>query len=54
LTIGAYTGDTFVQQTTAECLEHPGWARCYAYNNEDFGPASLLVILKAEKFRVDR
>jgi len=42
LTPGPYTEDTLVQQTTAEYLEHLGWNSVYAYNNEDFGPASLL------------
>ncbi|OQB37912.1 MAG: hypothetical protein BWY09_01484 [Candidatus Hydrogenedentes bacterium ADurb.Bin179] len=38
-----YTEDTLVQQTTAECLEQElGWQSVYAYNNEDFGPNSLL------------
>jgi len=37
-----YTEDTLVQQTTAEYLKHLGWNSVYAYNNEDFGPASLL------------
>ena len=37
-----YTEDTLVQQTTAEYLERLGWDSVYAYNNEDFGPASLL------------
>ncbi len=38
-----YTEDTFVQQTTAEYLERQlGWESVYAYNNEDFGPESLL------------
>ena len=37
-----YTEDTLVQQTTAGYLEHLGWDSVYAYNNEDFGPASLL------------
>jgi|GEM_PF-2421123 len=38
-----YTEDTLVQQTTAEYLEqHLGWQSVYAYNNEDFGPESLL------------
>ena len=38
-----YTEDTLVQQTTAEYLERQlGWESVYAYNNEDFGPASLL------------
>ncbi len=39
----AYTEDTLVQQTTAEYLEKElGWGSVYAYNNEDFGPDSLL------------
>ncbi len=43
MTTGAYTEDTLVQQTTAEYLEqHLGWDSVYAYNNEDFGPDSLL------------
>ncbi|MEN8131298.1 MAG: type I restriction endonuclease subunit R, partial [Pseudomonadota bacterium] len=38
-----YTEDTLVQQTTAEYLEQQlGWQSVYAYNNEDFGPDSLL------------
>lgn len=38
-----YTEDTLVQQTTAEYLEQElGWQSVYAYNNEDFGPDSLL------------
>ncbi|WP_214041268.1 type I restriction endonuclease subunit R [Methanoculleus sp.] len=38
-----YTEDTLVQQTTTEYLEqHLGWNSVYAYNNEDFGPESLL------------
>ncbi len=38
-----YTEDTLVQQTTAEYLEQNlGWDSVYAYNNEDFGPESLL------------
>lgn len=38
-----YTEDTLVQQTTAEYLkEQLGWDSVYAYNNEDFGPHSLL------------
>jgi len=38
-----YTEDTLVQQTTAEYLERQlGWQSVYAYNNEDFGPDSLL------------
>jgi len=38
-----YTEDTLVQQTTAEYLEKElGWESVYAYNNEEFGPESLL------------
>ncbi len=38
-----YTEDTLVQQTTAEYLEQElGWESVYAFNNEDFGPESLL------------
>ena len=38
-----YTEDALVQQTTAEYLEQQlGWESVYAYNNEDFGPDSLL------------
>jgi type I restriction enzyme, R subunit len=38
-----YTEDTLVQQTTSDYLEqHLGWESVYAYNNEDFGPGSLL------------
>ncbi|MBN1830401.1 MAG: type I restriction endonuclease subunit R [Deltaproteobacteria bacterium] len=38
-----YTEDTLVQQTTAEYMEQKlGWQSVYAYNNEDFGPNSLL------------
>lgn len=41
--ISVYTEDTLVQQTTAEYLEQQlGWESVYAYNNEDFGPESLL------------
>jgi type I restriction enzyme R subunit len=37
------TEDTLVQRTTAEYLhERLGWDSVYAYNNEDFGPNSLL------------
>jgi len=43
LTLGSYTEDTLVQQTTADYLQHQlGWESVYAYNNEDFGPKSLL------------
>ena len=39
----SYTEDTLVQQTTAEYLEKQlGWGPVYAYNNEDYGPGSLL------------
>ena len=38
-----YTEDTLVQQTTAEYLEQAlGWESVFAYNNENFGPDSLL------------
>ena len=38
-----YTEDTLVQQTTAAYLETQlGWRAIYAYNQEDFGPDSLL------------
>ncbi len=38
-----YTEDILVQQTTADYLEQQlGWESVYAYNNEDFGPNSLL------------
>ena len=38
-----YTESTLVQQTTVEYLEKElGWEAVYAYNNEDFGPDSLL------------
>ena len=43
MTPSAYTEDTLVQRTTAEYLEQElGWESVYAYNNEDFGPESLL------------
>lgn len=39
----SYTEDTLVQQTTADYLEQQlKWESVYAYNNEDFGPDSLL------------
>ncbi|WP_372921798.1 type I restriction endonuclease subunit R [Roseovarius sp.] len=39
----SYTEDTLVQQTTAGYLEQQlGWRAVYAYNNEHFGPDSLL------------
>ena len=38
-----YTEDTLVQQTTADYLEQQlGWESVYAFNNEDFGPESML------------
>ena len=38
-----YTEDTLVQQTTVEYLQQQlGWESVYAYNQEDFGPDSLL------------
>ena len=43
MTPTAYTEDNLVQQTTADYLEQElGWESVYAYNREDFGPASLL------------
>ena len=43
MTLGSYTEDTLVQQTTADYLEQQlGWESVYAYNSEDFGPKSLL------------
>ncbi len=40
---GVYSEDTLVQQTTADYLaEALGWTSVYAYNDEDFGPDSLL------------
>jgi type I restriction enzyme R subunit len=39
----AYIEDTFIQQTTAEYLQHQlGWESVYAYTNKDFGPDSLM------------
>lgn len=41
--VGKYSEDTLVQRTTAEYLERQlSWESAYAYNNEDFGPNSLL------------
>ena len=38
-----YTEDILVQQTTADYLrDQLGWESLYAYNNENFGPDSLL------------
>ncbi|MCK5118058.1 MAG: hypothetical protein KAQ78_00650 [Candidatus Latescibacteria bacterium] len=38
-----YSEDILVEQTTAEYLEQQlGWESVYAYNNENFGPDSLL------------
>ena len=43
MSLSRYTEDTLVQQTTADYLERQlGWESVYAYNNEDFGPDSLL------------
>jgi len=43
MTPAPYTEDTLVQQTTAEYLEQElDWESVYAFNNEDFGPESLL------------
>ena len=43
MTPSPYTEDTLVQQTTADYLEQElGWESVYAYNQEDFGPDSLL------------
>ena len=37
------TEDVLVQQTTADYLEQQlGWDSIYAFNDEDFGPESLL------------
>ena len=41
--IGNYNEDELVQQTMADYLEQElGWRSVYAYNQEDFGPDSLL------------
>ena len=41
--MSGYTEDSLVQQTVAEYMEQQlGWESVYAYNNEDFGPDSLL------------
>ncbi len=38
-----YTEDTLVQQTTAYYpYKQLGWESIDAYNNEDFGPGSLM------------
>ena len=43
MTPSPYTEDTLVQRTMAEYLEsHLGWESVYAYNQEDYGPGSLL------------
>ncbi len=43
MTLGTYTEDVLVQQTTADCLHDKlGWESVYAHNTEDFGPESLL------------
>ena len=39
----SYTEDALVQQTTADYFrDELGWESVYAYNNERFGPDSLL------------
>jgi len=44
-----YTKDSLVQQTTADYLEQRlGWESVYAYNNEDFGPDSMLDLMNGE------
>ena len=51
----AYTEDTLVQQTTAEYLEQQlGWESVLAYNNEDFGPDSLLGRMSDEEVVLTR
>ncbi len=41
--MSSYSEDTLVQQTTGAYLEQQlDWRSVYAYNNEDFGPDSLL------------
>jgi type I restriction enzyme R subunit len=41
--MSAYTEDTLVQRTTAEYLQRElGWRSVYAFDNEGFGPNSLL------------
>ena len=40
--VTTYTESILVQQTTADYLQQLGWQSVYAYNNEDFGPNSLL------------
>lgn len=43
MTPKGYTEDQLVQRTTAEYLhDQLGWESVYAYNEEDFGPDSLL------------
>lgn len=43
MTPAPYTEDDLVQQVTADYLEQElGWESVFAYNNEDFGPDSLL------------
>jgi len=43
VTLGSYTEDALVQQTTVDYLEQRlGWESVYAYDREDFGPQSLL------------
>ncbi len=40
--MSAYTEDILVQQTTARLPGELGWQSAYAFNDEDFGPGSLL------------
>jgi len=40
--VSQYTEGTLVQQTTADYLHSLGWQSAYAFNEEDFGPDSLL------------
>ena len=51
----SYTEDALVQQTTAEYMEHQlGWDSVYAYNNEGFGPDSLLGRMSDEEIVLTR
>ena len=41
--MSVFTEDALVQETTTEYLEQQlGWDSVFAYNDEDFGPDSLL------------
>lgn len=62
MTPAPYSEDTLVQQTTAVYLEQElGWESVYAYNNEDFGPDSLLgrksdrevVLTRSLRFKIE-